>query len=63
MAGDLVTDGGDGADGFVAEHPEAGAFGGRVVPEWETEPPPYVLAHRYAYAAKQHGRNRVFADR
>lgn len=40
---------------FVAEHPECGAFGGRVVPEWETEPPPYVLAHRYAYAAKEHG--------
>jgi glycosyltransferase involved in cell wall biosynthesis len=40
---------------FAAEHPECGAFGGRVVPEWETEPPPYVLAHRYAYAAKHHG--------
>lgn len=40
---------------FAAEHPACGAFGGRVVPEWETEPPPYVLAHRYAYAAKEHG--------
>jgi len=40
---------------FAAEHPECGAFGGRVVPEWETEPPPYVLEHRYAYAAKEHG--------
>lgn len=40
---------------FAAEHPACGAFGGRVVPEWETEPPPHVLAHRYAYAAKGHG--------
>jgi glycosyltransferase involved in cell wall biosynthesis len=40
---------------FAAEHPQCGAFGGRVVPEWETEPPPFVLAHRYAYAAKSHG--------
>jgi glycosyltransferase involved in cell wall biosynthesis len=40
---------------FAAGHPECGAFGGRVVPEWETEPPPYVLDHRYAYAAKEHG--------
>jgi glycosyltransferase involved in cell wall biosynthesis len=40
---------------FAAQHPACGAFGGRVVPEWEAEPPPYVLAHRYAYAAKQHG--------
>lgn len=40
---------------FAAEQPECGAFGGRVVPEWETEPPPYVLDHRYAYAAKEHG--------
>jgi len=40
---------------FAAEHPECGAFGGRVVAEWEMEPPPYVLAHRYAYAAKEHG--------
>lgn len=40
---------------FAAAHPACGAFGGRVVPRWETEPPPYVLAHRYAYAAKQHG--------
>ena len=40
---------------FAAAHPECGAFGGRVVPEWEAEPPPYVLDHRYAYAAKEHG--------
>ncbi|MBV9774753.1 MAG: glycosyltransferase family 2 protein [Gemmatimonadetes bacterium] len=40
---------------FAAEHPACGAFGGRVVPEWEREPPPYVLDHRYAYAAKSHG--------
>lgn len=43
------------AAAFAGEHPACGAFGGRVEPEWETEPPPYVLAHRYAYAAKRHG--------
>ncbi|HYI07984.1 MAG TPA: glycosyltransferase [Thermoanaerobaculia bacterium] len=40
---------------FAAEHPECGAFGGRVTLEWEVPPPRYVLRHRYAYAGKQHG--------
>lgn len=40
---------------FAAEHPACGAFGGRVTPEWETSPPPYVLSHRYAYAGKSLG--------
>lgn len=40
---------------FAAEHPECGAFGGKIVPDWETTPPPYVLNHRYAYAGKYHG--------
>jgi glycosyltransferase involved in cell wall biosynthesis len=51
----LAEDWMDEAAAFAAEHPECGAFGGRVEPEWEIEPPPYVLAHRYAYAAKRHG--------
>jgi glycosyltransferase involved in cell wall biosynthesis len=40
---------------FASEHPECGAFGGQVIPEWEMSPPPYVLGHRYAYASKYHG--------
>ncbi|MEA2563616.1 MAG: hypothetical protein QOH06_5120 [Acidobacteriota bacterium] len=40
---------------FAAEHPACGAFGGQVVLEWETDPPPYALNRRYAYAGKQHG--------
>lgn len=40
---------------FAAEHPACGAFGGQIIPQWETEPPPHVLGHRYAYASKQHG--------
>lgn len=40
---------------FAAEHPECGAFGGQIVPEWETTPPLYVLNHKYAYAGKYHG--------
>lgn len=51
----LAEDWVEAAARFAAGHPECGAFGGRVVLEWEAEPPPYVLAHRYAYAAKSHG--------
>jgi glycosyltransferase involved in cell wall biosynthesis len=40
---------------FAASRPRCGAFGGRVVPEWENDPPPHVLGHRYAFAAKYHG--------
>jgi glycosyltransferase involved in cell wall biosynthesis len=40
---------------FAAEHPEAGAFGGHIILEWEVEPPPYVASRRYAYAGKYHG--------
>jgi glycosyltransferase involved in cell wall biosynthesis len=40
---------------FAAGHPECGAFGGQVILEWETDPPPYVLKRRYAYAGKHHG--------
>lgn len=40
---------------FASEHTECGAFGGQVILEWETTPPPYVLSRRYAYAGKCHG--------
>lgn len=40
---------------FAAEHPSCGAFGGHVILDWETEPPPYVANRRYAYAGKYHG--------
>lgn len=40
---------------FAAEHPECGAFGGQVVLDWETDPPPYALCRRYAFAGKNHG--------
>ncbi|MBA3240938.1 MAG: glycosyltransferase family 2 protein [Acidobacteria bacterium] len=40
---------------FASEHPECGAFGGQIIPQWEAAPTPYVLGHRYAYASKYHG--------
>ncbi|MDQ3684797.1 MAG: glycosyltransferase family 2 protein [Acidobacteriota bacterium] len=40
---------------FAAAHPECGAFGGQIIPEWEVAPPPHVLNHLYAYACKYHG--------
>lgn len=40
---------------FARGHAECGAFGGRVTPQWEEPPPPYVLSRRYAYASKYHG--------
>jgi glycosyltransferase involved in cell wall biosynthesis len=40
---------------FAVGHPEGGAFGGQVVLEWETDPPPYAATRRYAFAGKQYG--------
>lgn len=40
---------------FAREHPDCGAFGGRVVLEWEAPPPDVVLRFPYAYAGKNHG--------
>lgn len=40
---------------FAAGHPACGAFGGQVILDWETDPPPYVSSRRYAYAGKYHG--------
>ncbi len=40
---------------FAAGHPLCGAFGGQIVLDWETAPPPYASNRRYAYAGKSHG--------
>ncbi len=40
---------------FASQHPECGAFGGRITLEWEKPPPAFVLNRRYAYAGKQLG--------
>jgi glycosyltransferase involved in cell wall biosynthesis len=40
---------------FAREHPKCGAFGGRVLLEWEREPPEYVRHFPWAYAAQDHG--------
>jgi glycosyltransferase involved in cell wall biosynthesis len=40
---------------FTVEHPACGAFGGQVILDWETAPPPYASNRRYAYAGKYHG--------
>jgi glucosyl-dolichyl phosphate glucuronosyltransferase len=40
---------------FAASHPGVGAFGGRVILDWEAEPPPYVLAYSYCFAEQNHG--------
>jgi glycosyltransferase involved in cell wall biosynthesis len=40
---------------FVETHPGIGAFGGRVVLDWEVEPPRYVRAYGYSFAEQDHG--------
>ena len=40
---------------FAREHPDCGAFGGRVVLKWESEPADYVLRFPWAYASQDHG--------
>ena len=39
----------------IGRHPEAGALGGRVLPDWEASPPPYLPAFGWAYAMQDHG--------
>ena len=39
----------------IRQHPDAGAVGGRVVPDWAAPPPPYVSAFAWAYAMQDHG--------
>lgn len=41
---------------FIADHPDAGAFGGQVILKWEHEPPPaYVAEYGYAFAETRLG--------
>ena len=40
---------------FAVDHPTCGAFGGRIILEWETSPPAFLLSRRYAYVGKQFG--------
>ena len=40
---------------FVVRHPSAGAFGGKVILDYEHEPARYVHAYSYVFAAQDHG--------
>jgi glycosyltransferase involved in cell wall biosynthesis len=40
---------------FAESHSSVGAFGGRVVLDWEAEPPRYVRAYGYCFAEQNHG--------
>lgn len=40
---------------FALAHPECGAFGGRVILDWETPPPDFVLNFKYSFAEQEHG--------
>lgn len=40
---------------FADSHPKVGAFGGRVLLDWEVEPPHYVRAYGYSFAEQDHG--------
>src|ERR1035437_5840159 len=40
---------------FAESHPGVGAFGGRVLLDWEIEPPRYVRAYGYSFAEQDHG--------
>ncbi|MEQ9234991.1 glycosyltransferase [Coleofasciculus sp. E2-BRE-01] len=40
---------------FALVHPECGGFGGRVILDWETPPPAFVLNYAYSFAQQEHG--------
>lgn len=40
---------------FALSHSDCGAFGGRVILEWETPPPAFVLNFGYSFAQQEHG--------
>jgi glycosyltransferase involved in cell wall biosynthesis len=42
---------------FAAINPDCGAFGGKVILDWETPPPAYVLKYGYSFAQQDHGIN------
>ena len=43
------------ASSFLRAHPEIGGLGGRVVLDWEGEPPGYVFAYKGMLAEQDHG--------
>lgn len=43
------------ATAFAASHPASGAFGGRVVLDWEEEPPGWMRRYGYAFAEQDRG--------
>ncbi len=40
---------------FARAHPEAGAFGGRVLPDWGRAPPSHLVRHGWLFAEQDHG--------
>ncbi len=40
---------------FAREHPECGAFGGRILLQWEVPPPASIVKFPFAFAGKNHG--------
>jgi len=42
---------------FASEHADCGAFGGRVVLDWQTPPPPWALNYGYSFAEQKLGVN------
>ena len=40
---------------FARAHPDCGAFGGMVVLDWETSPPPFLRRYGWAFAEQRHG--------
>jgi hypothetical protein len=42
---------------FARQHPECGAFGGRVILDWQIPPPPWMLNYGYSFAEQQLGEN------
>ena len=40
---------------FALAHPDCGGFGGKVILDWETPPPAFVLKYGYSFAEQNHG--------
>lgn len=40
---------------FAGKHPDCGAFGGRVVLDWEIPPPEFINQFHYSFAEQAHG--------
>lgn len=43
------------AASFAPQYPRCGAFGGRVIPEWQGAPPRYASRYMYAFAEQNFG--------